>query len=564
MTLFDWFILVSSLVFIVAYGVWKGRGSKNMDAYLLSNRDMKWYTIGISIMATQASAITFLSTPGQAYVDGMRFVQFYFGLPIAMVILSVTVIPIYHKLKVFTAYEFLESRFDLKTRTLGAILFLTQRGLAAGLTIYAPALILSVILGWNVSYTNWIIGTLVIIYTTFGGTKAVGWTQFQQMLIITLGMVSAFFILIFMLPENVSFIDAAHVAGKMGKLNAVDLSFDLENRYTLWTGLIGGMFLALSYFGTDQSQVQRYLTGKSVAQSRMGLILNGLVKIPMQFFILFLGAMVFVFYQFNLPPVFFNSVERNNILKSEYAQEFILVEEKHKQVFEEKKNVIEEMLTAVKSGDENLISVSKEKLEAVNTDFNEVRNEAIEVMKKNNPQIDKSDTNYIFLSFVINNLPVGIIGLILAVVFAASMSSTSSELNALASTSIVDIYKRMINKKGEEKHYLLISKILTAGWGVYAIIFAEYANRLGSLIEAVNILGSLFYGTILGIFGVAFYIKKVNGNQVFTAAIIAEICVLACFFFTKIPFLWYNVIGCLLVMGISLIINYFSVKKQIA
>lgn len=563
MTIFDWFILVSSLVFIVAYGVWKGRGSKNMDAYLLSNRDMKWYTIGISIMATQASAITFLSTPGQAYVDGMRFVQFYFGLPLAMVILSVTVIPIYHKLKVFTAYEFLESRFDLKTRTLGAILFLTQRGLAAGLTIYAPALILSVILGWNVSYTNWIIGTLVIIYTTLGGTKAVGWTQFQQMLIITLGMVSAFFILIFMLPENVSFIDAAHVAGKMGKLNAVDFSFDLENRYTLWTGLIGGMFLALSYFGTDQSQVQRYLTGKSVAQSRMGLLLNGLVKVPMQFFILFLGAMVFVFYQFNLPPVFFNSVERNNILKSEYAEEFLLVEEKHKQVFAEKKIVIEEMLSAVKSRDENLIAVSKEKLEDVNSDFKEVRSEAIEVMKKNNPKIDSSDTNYIFLTFVINNLPVGIIGLILAVVFAASMSSTSSELNALASTSIVDIYKRMINKKGNEKHYLLISKLLTAGWGIYAIIFAEYANRLGSLIEAVNILGSLFYGTILGIFGVAFYIKKVNGNQVFTAAIIAEICVLACFFFTKIPFLWYNVIGCILVMGVSLIIYYLSNKKSI-
>lgn len=561
MTIFDWFILVTSLVFIVAYGVWKGRGSKNMDAYLLSNRDMKWYTIGISIMATQASAITFLSTPGQGYVDGMRFVQFYFGLPLAMVILSVTVIPIYHKLKVFTAYEFLESRFDLKTRTLGAILFLTQRGLAAGLTIYAPALILSVILGWNVSYTNWIIGTLVIIYTTLGGTKAVGWTQFQQMLIITLGMVSAFFILIFMLPENVSFIDAAHVAGKMGKLNAIDLSFDLENRYTLWTGLIGGMFLALSYFGTDQSQVQRYLTGKSVAQSRMGLLLNGLVKVPMQFFILFLGAMVFVFYQFNLPPVFFNSVERNNILKSEYAEEFLLVEEKHKQVFEEKKIVIEEMLSAVKSGDENLITSSKEKLEDVNSNFKEVRGEAIEVMKKNNPKIDSSDTNYIFLTFVINNLPVGIIGLILAVVFAASMSSTSSELNALASTSIVDIYKRMVNKKGNESHYLLISKLLTAGWGIYAIIFAEYANRLGSLIEAVNILGSLFYGTILGIFGVAFYIKKVNGNQVFTAAIIAEICVLACFFFTKIPFLWYNVIGCVLVMGISLIINYFTVKK---
>lgn len=561
MTIFDWFVLVTSLVFIVAYGVWKGRGSKNMDAYLLSNRDMKWYTIGISIMATQASAITFLSTPGQAYVDGMRFIQFYFGLPLAMVILSVTVIPIYHKLKVYTAYEYLEGRFDLKTRTLGAILFLTQRGLAAGLTIYAPALILSVILGWNVSYTNWIIGTLVIIYTTLGGTKAVGWTQFQQMIIITLGMFSAFFILIFMLPADVSFIDAAYVAGKMGKLNVVDLSFDLENRYTLWTGLIGGMFLALSYFGTDQSQVQRYLTGKSVAQSRLGLLLNGIVKIPMQFFILFLGAMVFVFYQFNMPPVFFNSVERNNILKSEYAEEFRTVEEKHKIIFEEKKNDVKELIGAIKSGDENNVASAKEKLENSVNKFQEVRGEAIEVMKQNNPKIDASDTNYVFLTFVINNLPVGIIGLILAVVFAASMSSTSSELNALASTSIVDIYKRMINKKGEEKHYLLISKLLTVGWGIYAIIFAEYANRLGSLIEAVNILGSLFYGAILGIFGVAFYIKRVNGNQVFIAAIIAEVCVLACFFFTKIPFLWYNVIGCLLVMGISLIINYSSTKK---
>ncbi len=550
----DWLVLGGSLVFVVLYGVWKGRGSKDIKGYLLANRSMRWYTVALSIMATQASAITFLSTPGQAYVDGMRFVQFYLGLPIAMIILSITAVPIYHRLKVYTAYEYLEGRFDMKTRALASLLFLTQRGLAAGLTIYAPAIILSVILGWNLSLTNLVIGTLVVIYTTSGGTKAVSWTHFQQMIIITGAMLAAFFIVIYSLPADVSFGDAAFVAGKMGRLNAIDFSFDLNNRYTFWSGLIGGLFLALSYFGTDQSQVQRYLTGSSIAQSRLGLLVNGLVKVPMQFFILFLGAMVFVFYQFVAPPIFFNTVETDRIEASEYAPSYKALEAEYRRVFEEKQVELRRLIEAGRSGEEALVAAAERRVEEAQARMEAVRAQAIELLRRSNPELDPSDTNYIFLNFVTRYLPVGLVGLVIAAIFAASMSSTSGELNALASTTVVDIYRRLIKKDASPRHYVVASKVATALWGAYAIALAEYASRLGALIEAVNILGSLFYGTILGIFLVAFYLKRVSGTATFIAALVAEAAVVYAFLFTDISYLWYNVLGCgaVIVLAVAL------------
>lgn len=555
MRTFDWIVLIASLVFIVVYGVWKGRGSKDITGYFLANRSMRWYTILLSIMATQASAITFLSTPGQAYVDGMRFVQFYFGLPLAMIILCITFVPIYHRLKVYTAYEYLEGRFDLKTRVLTSLLFLTQRGLAAGLTIYAPALILSVILGWDIYITNLIIGGLVVIYTASGGTKAVNWTHFYQMLIIMVGMAAAFIMIIHYLPEDISLIEASYVAGKMGRLNAIDFTFDLNNRYNIWSGLLGGLFLQLSYFGTDQSQVQRYLTGESVTESRMGLLMNGMVKIPMQFFILFIGAMVFVFYQFVAPPIFFNSVETDKILASEHAPDFRELEQQYGNVFKEKKVLVRDMVSAIRSGDETDVNSAAENLNSLQAQANTVKSQAIELMQKHDPGMDPKDTNYIFLSFVTHYLPVGLVGLVIAAIIAASMSSTAGELNALASTTVVDIYRRIFKKKGSEKHYVVASKISTVLWGAYAIFLAEFASRLGSLIEAVNILGSLFYGTILGVFLVAFYMKRIGGTATFLGAFIAEAAVVYCFFFTDISFLWYNLVGCAGVVVSAVLLN---------
>ena len=559
----DWIILCGTLMFIVVYGVWKGRGSKNMKSYVLSNNDMKWYTITISIMATQASAITFLSTPGQAYVDGMRFVQFYLGLPIAMIILSVTAVPLYHKLKVYTAYEFLENRLDLKTRILAATLFLMQRGLAAGLTIYAPSIILSMLLGWNIYWTNLIIGVLVIIYTTSGGAKAVGWTQFQQMIIISLGMFGAFYMILYLMPDNVSVLDSIKVAGKMGKLNAIDFSFDLNNRYSFWSGLLGGLFLQLSYFGTDQSQVQRYLTGESVKQSRLGLLINGIVKIPMQFSILFIGAMLFVFYQFFSPPLFFNPVEETKIIQSIHGPDYSALQDKFKLVQAEKKDDVFNLIDAMHKDDKVKVENIQSKLDVSESKIASLRNGAKSLIKKNDSKSDTNDTNYIFLNFVLNFLPVGLIGLVLAAIFSASMSSTSSEINSLASTTVIDLYKRLFKKDASEKHYVFISKSATVFWGIIAILFAQFANKMGSLIEAVNILGSLFYGTILGIFLIAFYLRKASGTATFYSAIISEIIVVFCFIFTGISFLWYNVIGCMLVILLALIIDYFFLKKQL-
>lgn len=557
MSTIDWVVLAAFILFIVIYGSISTRKTNSIRSYILSNKSTRWQTVALSIMATQASAITFISTPGQAYTDGMGFVQFYLGLPLAMIILSITAVPIFHRLNVYTAYEYLETRFDLKNRLLGSILFLTQRGLAAGFTIFAPSLVLSVILGWNISFTVIITGILVIIYTTIGGTNAVNKTHILQMAIIFVGMIAAFFMIINLLPENIGFNDALKLAGKMNKLNALDFSFDLDNKYTFWSGIIGGTFLMLSYFGTDQSQVQRYLAGSSVNESRLGLLMNGILKIPMQFFILLIGVMVFVFFQFIQPPLYFNPIEERNLLKSEHSQEYLLLQNKYKEVFEKKLESSKELLAG--GQDKNISFSKKEELNLISKEENNLRNEAKKLIKKANPTSDMNDTNYIFLTFVITYLPAGLIGLVLAAILSASMSSTSAELNSLASTTVIDIYKRLIKKDASDKHYLRVSKAATVLWGVYAIGFALFANRLGTLIEAVNVLGSLVYGTILGIFLVAFYFKRVRGTPTFISALIAEVVVLYCFIFTSIPFLWFNVISCFLIIILA---NLFSIVKK--
>jgi len=562
MSIIDWIVLSGTIAFIVIYGIWKTRGSKDIEGYLLGDKSMKWWTICLSIMATQASAITFLSTPGQAFEDGMRFIQFYFGLPVAMVIISITAVPLYAKLKVYTAYEYLESRFDLKTRSLAAGLFLVQRGLAAGITIYAPSIILSTILGWNLTYTNIIMGSLVILYTVSGGTRAVSVTQKHQMAIMMGGMIIAGLVVIQLLPEDMSFGESIEVAGKMGKMNLVDFSFDINDRYNFWSGITGGLFLALSYFGTDQSQVARYLTGKSVTESRLGLLFNGLLKIPMQFIILFIGVMVFVFYQFHQPPVFFNQTELKKVYNSPYGEEVKKLEQQHGEIFTEKEKEVKKLTLAIREENEENIKLSQDKISALQNDSKNLKKEVTSLIKKANPEAETKDTDYVFITFVMNHLPEGLIGLLLAVIFCAAMSSTSSELNALASTTAVDIYKRSVNAGATEHHYLNASKFFTVLWGIIAISFALAASLFENLIQLVNLLGSLFYGTILGIFLAAFYVNYIKSHAVFMAAILAEAIVLTCYATTDIAFLWYNVIGCGLVILFGSIIQLIIGKGE--
>ncbi|MBA3663209.1 MAG: sodium:solute symporter [Bacteroidetes bacterium] len=555
MSTIDWIVLCVTLLSIVSYGIWKSRGAKNIQTFLLADKKLPWYHVGLSVMATQASAITFISAPGQGYSDGLRFVQFYFGLPLAMIVLCITFIPIFHKLNVYTAYEYLEKRFDNKTRTLTASLFLLQRGLSTGVTIYAPALILATILDVDIIYTTLLTGILVIIYTVYGGTKAVSYTQMFQMSIIFAGLFMAAYMVVHLLPDNVSFSDALHIAGKMDRLNAIDTKFDWNNKYNIWSGIIGGFFLQLSYFGTDQSQVGRYLTGSSITQSRLGLIMNGLVKIPMQFLILLIGVMMFSFYQFTRPPVFFNKIETERIEKSQYATTYKKLEGNYNQIHTEKARHVNNLVSALHANDEKGIDLARAELKTDDKRSQLVRMQVTNLMKANYSQADVNDSNYIFLSFVTTYLPVGMVGLLIAIIFLAAMGSTASGLNSLASTTVVDFYKRLINKNGDDKKYLNASRWATVGWGVFCIGVAFYAGKLGNLIEAVNVLGSLFYGTILGIFIVAFYFKKVKGTAVFIAAILAEAFVVTAWILNLSAFLWLNVIGCLLVVGFALIIN---------
>ncbi|MGF1533143.1 MAG: sodium:solute symporter [Bernardetiaceae bacterium] len=553
MTSLDWSILIAVQVFIIAFGIWKSRGSRDMKGYLLSNRDTPWFTVGLSIMATQASAITFLSAPGQAYTDGMRFIHIYLGMPLAMIVLSVAVVPIYHRMNVYTAYEYLEKRFDLPTRLLAAFLFLSQRGLAAGFTIFAPALVLSSLLGWNIYGLNLAIGLAVILYTVSGGTKAVSQTQKQQMAVILIGMVLAGVLLVRLLPESVSFGDALHIAGKMERLNAIDFTFDLSSKYNIWSGILGGFFLMLSYFGTDQSQVQRYLSGKSIGQSRLGLLFNAMIKIPMQFSILFIGAMLYVFYIFEPPPLTFNRVQAAQVAQSPDYQDLMT---EHQRLYEAKKNTAFAFVEALHAENTTDLSQTTATLKALEGQQKALKAQSDALIEAQAAQADTNDTNYIFIHFVQDHLPSGLLGLIVAVILSASMSSTSSELNALASTTIIDFYKRLIKPEASDRHYLWVSRLATAFWGGYAILFAFFANRLGTLIEAVNVLGSLVYGTILGIFLVAFFVPTAKARHTFWAAVASEIGVLTIhglnyLGYTQVPYLWYNVIGCLPVVALA-------------
>lgn len=539
MELLDWIVLTSTLAFIVLYGIWRNNSHKNIQEYFKGGNEARWWTVGLSVMATQASAITFLSTPGQAYHDGMGFVQFYFGLPFAMLIICLFFIPIYHRLKVYTAYEFLENRFDLRVRTLTAILFLVQRGLAAGITIYAPAIILSVVLGWNLKLMVLFVGTLVITYTLVGGTKAVNVTQKQQMFVIFLGMFIAFGFILYRFPEGISFSDALHIAGKAGKLEVLDFSVDLNSRYTFWSGLTGGLFLALSYFGTDQSQVQRYLSGKSLKESQMGLIMNGLLKVPMQFFILLVGVMVFVFYQFEPAPINFNPKAVAAVKTSSEAEAFKTLEIENLDTQRKLKAAILQGNTS-----EDIQRLSKEELAQ--------RTRAKALITKAAPEQEPNDKDYVFISFILGYLPSGLIGLLIAVIFSAAMSSTASELNALAATTTVDLYQRNVSEKSEA-HYVKASKGFTLGWGLIAILFASVGNLFENLIQLVNIIGSVFYGTILGIFLVAIFIKQIKGKAIFWAAVLSEAFIIFLFYQDAVSFLWLNLIGAVLTVLLGFI-----------
>lgn len=593
----DWTVLVFTLALIVGYGTWKTRGRKNVQDYVRGGNSSQWWTIGLSVMATQASAITFLSTTGQAYSDGMGFVQFYFGLPIAMVIICMVFIPLYHRLKVYTAYEFLENRFDLKTRSLTAILFLIQRGLAAGITIFAPAIILSVVLGWNIVTLNIIIGTLVIIYTVSGGTKAVTVTQKQQMFVIFAGMLAALFIVVNLIPEEVSFMDAIDIAGATGKMEVLDFSFDLENRYTVWTGLIGGTFLMLSYFGTDQSQVQRYLSGRSMKEMQMGLLFNGLLKVPMQFFILLVGVMVFVFYQFNPAPLNFIDKSTETVLSSEYGDEYRELQEKQTILFSEKQKLSLELsadesertrmqLSKIDSIEKTYRLESKFLIKkAIDTEYannykklqneleglraNPVSDEFLgkskeldDLYKESAKDTQTNDRDYMFIRFILNHLPTGLIGLLLAVILSAAMSSTASEINALATITSIDLYQRNQKKDLGEEHTVKMTKWFTLLWGIIAIAIACFADLAENLIQLVNIIGSIFYGNVLGIFLLAFFFKYIKGNAVFVGALLTQAIVIVGWSFDWMPYLWLNLFGCALVILIANILQIIQPTKK--
>lgn len=559
MSWIDAIVLISTLTFIVAYGSYVTKGSKNVKDYLKGGNTSSWWTVGLSVMATQASAITFLSTPGQAFNDGMGFVQFYFGLPIAMVIICLVFIPIYHKLNIYTAYEYLESRFDLRTRTFTAILFLIQRGLGAGITIFAPSIILSAVLGWDLFTLNIIIGILVIIYTVTGGTKAVSVTQKQQMAVIFSGMFIAFFLIIDYLPDDITFNKALKIAGSSGKMEVLDFSFNFDDRYTFWSGIIGGSFLALSYFGTDQSQVQRYLSASSVKQSQMGLIFNGFLKVPMQFFILLVGVMVFVFYQFEQAPLNFNPAATEAVDNSSYKQEYDQLEDQLKKVQAEKKTAAYQF-SAFSERDESEKQRLQSQVKALNLKENQLRKEAKVLINKADDTVETNDKDYVFIHFILNNLPKGLIGLLLAVILSAAMSSTASELNALSSTTTMDLFKRYSKKENTDTYFLNSSKIFTLFWGIFAIIVACMAPLFDNLIQLVNIVGSIFYGNVLGIFLAAFFIKYIGSKAIFIAGIITQAIVIIAWWYDWMPYLWLNLLGCFSVILIALLIQ--SLQKR--
>lgn len=555
----DWIVLICTLLFIVVYGALKTKGSENVKDYLLDNNETPWFTVGISVMATQASAITFLSTPGQAYHDGMGFVQFYFGLPIAMIVIAYTFIPIYHKLKVYTAYEYLEERFDVKTRSLAAILFLIQRGLGTGLTIYAPSIILSALLGWNLTMLNIVIGILVIVYTVSGGTKAVNVTQKQQMFVIMSGMFITFFTILSYLPDDLDFGNALHVAGANGKMDILDFSYNPETRYTFWSGITGGFFLMLSYFGTDQSQVGRYLTGKSIKESQMGLIMNGILKVPMQFFILLTGVLVFVFFQFNDTPLHFNPNNVAKIKASDKKTEYLALEKKLDEINVDKKVVNQLYVEQLQHNDYDNPTLRKQMVTLANNE-KDLREEAKELIASIDSNSETNDKDYVFLYFILNYLPKGLLGLLLAVIFSAAMSSSASGLNSLAATTAIDIYKRNVEEKSD-KHYVYATQFFTLFWGIIAILFACIGTLFENLIQLVNIIGSIFYGTVLGIFLVGFYIKYIKAKAIFLGASISQLIIFYIYYIDVVSFLWLNFIGALLTILLSTLFQYFINKN---
>jgi Na+/proline symporter len=549
-TALDWLVMVGTIAFIGIYGWWKTRGASDMRTYFRDD-SQRWPTIGLSIMATQASAITFLSTPGQAYEDGLRFVQFYFGLPLAMIVISAVFVPIYYRLKVLTAYEYLEHRFDVRVRSLGALLFLIQRGLAAGITIYAPAIILSSILGWPLNLTNLAMGCIVIIYTVSGGTRAVSQTQQQQMIVMLAGLGIAAALIIWRLPDGVSVPSALQLAGALDRMNAVSFDFDLNDRYTFWSGIAGGFFLALSYFGTDQSQVQRYLSGRSVTESRLGLLFNGVLKIPMQFVILLLGVLLFVFYLFTPPPIFFNPPALAAAEQGPHGAELRAVQARYATVLETQRHAASAYVAAL---DETAAAreAARAALRAAAAEVKTVRDEAKALIVRATPAAEAKDADYVFIGFVLHYVPSGLGGLLVAVILCAAMSSTSGELAALGSTTTVDFYKRLWKPGDDARHDLVVSRLFTVLWGGVAVSFATFAALLDNLIQAVNILGSIFYGTVLGLFVVAFFVRRVTATPVLLAALIAQATVIALFFASSVGFLWFNVIGCAVVVILSL------------
>ena len=564
----DWAVMLGTLVSIGVYGMYRTRGISSSQEYMQGQRDLPWWTIGLSIMATQASAITFMSTPGQAYDDGMRFAQFYFGLPVAMILLSIFVLPLYYRLNVYTAYEYLEQRFDVRVRTFTAILFLLSRGLAAGLTIYAPSIILSSIMGWSLTTTNLLMALLVIVYTFSGGTKAVSVTQKQQMVVILVGMVIAAMVIVWQLPDHVGLQESMHIAGKLGKLEIVNFEFDLSDRYNFWSGMLGGVFLFLSYFGTDQSQVSRYLGGKSLTESRLGLLFNGIVKVPMQFLILFVGILVYVFYLYNPAPLHFNRTNTEQVIRSERAREWKDLETAHLDLAQSRQQAADELLLALDKGDDGLIQDSETRLRGLEQQDRDQREKAQALILEADPQADTNDRDYVFVSFFTEHMPIGLIGLLLAVIFAAAMSSISSELNALSTTTVVDIYRRSFVKDRSDAHYLRASRGFTILWGVIALLFAETASLFENLIQAVNIVGSLFYGTILGIFLTAFFLKRVKARSVFAAALLGEALVVTVFLLeqqgvVQIAFLWLNLIGCVAVMALAWLFSQLGKQEPV-
>jgi len=556
----DWGVLVATLSFIVGYGIWRTRGVRSMEEYLRGDSTLRWPTIGLSIMATQASAITFLSTPGQAYEDGMRFVQFYFGLPLAMVVISIFFLPIYYRLKVYTAYEYLEHRFDARVRYFGASLFLIQRGLAAGITIYAPAIILSSILGWPLHATNIAIGFAVIAYTVSGGTRAVSQTQKQQMVVMLAGMGIAAALIIARFPEEVTLPAAFKLAGALDRMNVVSFELDPNSRYTFWSGISGGFFLALSYFGTDQSQVQRYLAGRSLTESRLGLLFNGVFKVPMQFVILLIGVLLFVFDLFYAPPIFFNTPALKQVQGTEYAAELASLQSRYDHALDAQRYAASAYVRALEA-DESVEATARARLRDSAAETATLRREAKQLIARALPSAETKDADYVFLGFVLRHVPSGLVGLLIAVILCAAMSSTASELSALGTTTTIDLYRRL-GGGGSARHDLIASKLFTVMWGLVAVAFASFAALLDNLIEAVNILGSIFYGSVLGLFLVAFFVRRVSATPVLVAALVAQATVIALFFTSELGFLWYNVVGCSIVVGLSFVLETLRPRSR--